>query len=94
VHQKKKKMGNIDGMVCKECVYAGIWTHTLLFDNSLTIVGTWLPSAIAICLFHPNKKVVVICGDGSFMLNFQAWFKSFFPFGPKVKMWALEIFIA
>jgi hypothetical protein len=44
-------------------------------------------------LLHPEKKVVVVCSDGSFMLNFQAGFQSFFPLDPKVKKWALEIII-
>jgi thiamine pyrophosphate-dependent acetolactate synthase large subunit-like protein len=67
--------------------------NTLFFDNSLTTMGVGLPSVTTTCLLHP-KKVVVVCGDGGFMLNSESRFQSFFPLGPKVKKWALEIFIA
>jgi thiamine pyrophosphate-dependent acetolactate synthase large subunit-like protein len=68
--------------------------NTLLLDNSLAIMGVRLPLVALTYLLHPEKKVVVICGDGGFMLNSQAGFQSFFPLGPQVKKWALEIFIA
>jgi thiamine pyrophosphate-dependent acetolactate synthase large subunit-like protein len=68
--------------------------NTLLLDNSLTIMGTWLPLAVTACFLHPEKKVVAICGDGGFMLNSQVGFQFFFPLGLNVKKWALEIFIA
>jgi thiamine pyrophosphate-dependent acetolactate synthase large subunit-like protein len=67
--------------------------NTLLLDNSLTTMGVGLPLATTTYFFHP-KKVVVVCGDGGFMLNSQSGFQSFFPLGPKVKKWALKIFIA
>jgi len=44
-------------------------------------------------LLHLEKKVVVVCGDGGVMLNSHVGFQSFFPLDPKVKKWALEIFI-
>ncbi len=65
--------------------------NTLLLDNFLTIMGVGLPSAIIACFLHPKKKVVVVCGDGGFMLNFQARFQSFFTLGFKVKKWALYL---
>jgi len=56
-------------------------------------MGAGLPLVATTCLFHLEKKVVPICGDGGFMLNSQARFQSFFTLGPQVKNWALEIFI-
>jgi thiamine pyrophosphate-dependent acetolactate synthase large subunit-like protein len=80
-------------MVCKECVYASNEPNTWLFDNSLTTMGVGLPSTTTPYLLHPEKKVVVVYGDGSFMINFQAGLQSFFPLHPKTKKWALKIFI-
>jgi thiamine pyrophosphate-dependent acetolactate synthase large subunit-like protein len=65
----------------------------LLLDNSSTTTGVGLPSMTITYLFHLEKKVVVVCSDGKFMLNFQAGFQSFFPLDLKVKKWALEIVI-
>jgi acetolactate synthase-1/2/3 large subunit len=59
--------------------------NTLLLDNFLTTMGVGLPLMAATCLFHPKKKVVVVCGDGGFLSKSQARFQSFFPLGPKVK---------
>jgi len=53
-----------------------------------------LPSVASAYFLHPEKKVVVVCGDEGFMLNSQAGFHFFFPLGLKVKKWALEILIA
>jgi thiamine pyrophosphate-dependent acetolactate synthase large subunit-like protein len=80
-------------MVCRECVYAGNEPNTLFLDNSLTTMGVGLPSIATTYLLHPKKKVVVVCGDGSFMLNSQAGLQSFFPLGPKTKKSTLKIFI-
>jgi len=66
----------------------------LLLDNVLATMGVGLPLVIVACFLHLEKKDVAICGDGGFMLNSQARFQSFFPLGPKVKKWALEIFMA
>jgi len=57
-------------------------------------MGARLPLVTLAYLLHLQKKVVAICGDEGFMLNSQARFQSFFPLGPKVKKWALEIFKA
>jgi thiamine pyrophosphate-dependent acetolactate synthase large subunit-like protein len=43
--------------------------NTSFLNNSLTIMGAKLPSIATTCLFHLEKKVVIACGDGGFMLN-------------------------
>ena len=45
--------------------------NTCLIDNGLCSMGIALPSAVAAKLVHPDKKVVVVCGDGGFMMNSQ-----------------------
>ncbi len=45
--------------------------NTCLIDNGLCSMGIALPGAIATKLVHPDKKVVVVCGDGGFMMNSQ-----------------------
>eukprot|EP00897_Mesotaenium_endlicherianum_P005715 jgi/Mesen1/5171/ME000257S04450 len=45
--------------------------NTLLLDNALATMGAGLPSAMAVALLYPHKKVVAICGDGGFMMNSQ-----------------------
>jgi hypothetical protein len=56
-------------------------------------MGVGPPSMTTAYLLHLEKKVVVVCGDGGVMLNSHVGFQSFFPLDPKVKKWALEIFI-
>jgi acetolactate synthase I/II/III large subunit len=45
--------------------------NTLLLDNALATMGAGLPSAIAACLIHPDRRVLAVCGDGGFMMNSQ-----------------------
>jgi acetolactate synthase-1/2/3 large subunit len=45
--------------------------NTLLLDNALATMGAGLPSAIAACLLHPERRVLAVCGDGGFMMNSQ-----------------------
>jgi len=45
--------------------------NTLLLDNALASMGAGLPSAMAVNLLYPDKKVVAVCGDGGFMMNSQ-----------------------
>jgi len=45
--------------------------NTLLLDNALASMGAGLPSAIATKIVYPEKKVLVVCGDGGFMMNSQ-----------------------
>lgn len=45
--------------------------NTLLLDNALATMGAGLPSAMAVKLIQPERKVVAVCGDGGFMMNSQ-----------------------
>lgn len=45
--------------------------NTLLLDNALATMGAGLPSAMAAKLLYPKKEVVVLTGDGGFMMNSQ-----------------------
>ena len=41
----------------------------LLLDNSLATMGAGLPSGIAAKIIYPGKKVLVVSGDGGFMMS-------------------------
>ncbi len=41
----------------------------LLLDNALATMGAGLPSGIALKLLYPNKKVLVVAGDGGIMMS-------------------------
>ena len=45
--------------------------NSVLLDNALASMGAGLPSAIAAKIAMPEHKVVVVCGDGGFMMNSQ-----------------------
>lgn len=45
--------------------------NTLLPDNALASMGAGLPVAMGARSAHPDRKVLAICGDGGFMMNFQ-----------------------
>ena len=45
--------------------------NTMLLDNALATMGAGLPSAMAVKLIQPERKVVSVCGDGGFMMNSQ-----------------------
>ncbi len=45
--------------------------NTILLDNALATMGAGLPGGIAAQLIDPDKKVVVVAGDGGFMMNSQ-----------------------
>lgn len=51
--------------------YPAYAPNTLLLDNALATMGAGLPSGIAAKLINPDKKVVVVAGDGGFMMNSQ-----------------------
>ncbi len=51
--------------------YPAYEPNTLLLDNALATMGAGLPSAIATKLVFPKRKVLVVCGDGGFMMNSQ-----------------------
>jgi acetolactate synthase I/II/III large subunit len=69
-----------DGIVALDNGMYKIWfarnyrtsvANTLLLDNALATMGAGLPSAIAACLIHPERRVLAVCGDGGFMMNSQ-----------------------
>ncbi len=79
VNEVRKAMPS-DGIVALDNGIYKIWfarnykarqINTLLLDNALASMGAGLPSGIAAKLINPNKKVVVVCGDGGFMMNSQ-----------------------
>ena len=45
--------------------------NTMLIDHALGSMGISLPAAIAAKLVHPERRVVVVTGDGGFMMNSQ-----------------------
>ena len=45
--------------------------NTMLIDHALGSMGISLPAAIAAKLVHPERKAVVLTGDGGFAMNFQ-----------------------
>jgi len=69
-----------DAIVCLDNGMYKLWfargyktymPNTLLLDNALATMGAGLPSGIAAKLVHPDKQVVVVTGDGGFMMNSQ-----------------------
>ncbi|KPK91776.1 acetolactate synthase [bacterium SM23_31] len=51
--------------------YRAYAPNTVLLDNALGTMGAGLPSAIAVKIKHPDRKVIAVCGDGGFMMNSQ-----------------------
>ncbi len=49
--------------------YPAYLQNTVLLDNALATMGAGLPVGMAAKLLNPEKKVVVIAGDGGFMMN-------------------------
>ena len=45
--------------------------NTMLIDHALGSMGISLPAAIAAKLVYPDRKVVVVTGDGGFAMNSQ-----------------------
>lgn len=43
--------------------------NSLLLDNALATMGAGFPAGMAAKLINPDKKVVVVAGDGGFMMN-------------------------
>jgi acetolactate synthase I/II/III large subunit len=69
-----------DGIVCLDNGMYKIWfarnyrtkaPNTLLLDNALATMGAGLPSAIMAAILFPQRRVLVVCGDGGFMMNSQ-----------------------
>lgn len=51
--------------------FAARQPNTMLIDHALGSMGISLPAAIAAKLVYPERKVVVVTGDGGFMMNSQ-----------------------
>ncbi|USK61402.1 acetolactate synthase large subunit [Peribacillus asahii] len=49
--------------------YEALKTHTCIISNGLASMGFALPGAIGAKLACPNKKVIAVCGDGSFIMS-------------------------
>ena len=52
-------------------IYNTYIPNTCLITNGFCSMGFALPGAIAAQLVNPNQKVVVMCGDGGFLMNVQ-----------------------
>jgi acetolactate synthase-1/2/3 large subunit len=79
VSEVRKAMPS-DGTICLDNGVYKIWfsrnykahaSNTVLLDNALATMGAGLPSAMAVSLLYPERKVMAICGDGGFMMNSQ-----------------------
>jgi len=79
IHQLREFMGEKDILSVDNGIHM-LWTtrnygayqpNTMLIDHSLGSMGISLPAAIAAKLLHPERKVVVVSGDGGFMMNSQ-----------------------
>src|ERR671920_1660379 len=69
-----------DGIVALDNGMYKIWfarnyrttvANTLLLDNALATMGAGLPSAMMAAMLYPDRRVLAVCGDGSFMMNSQ-----------------------
>src|SRR5258708_27499207 len=45
--------------------------NMLLLDNALATMGAGLPSGMMAALLYPKCRVLVVAGDGGFMMNSQ-----------------------
>lgn len=79
VKQIREVMGDDDIVTLDNGMYK-LWftrhyetycSNTLLLDNALATMGAGLPSAIAVKLIEPKKKVLTVTGDGGFLMNSQ-----------------------
>jgi acetolactate synthase-1/2/3 large subunit len=79
VQQLREFMGDDDILSLDNGIHM-LWTtrnygayqpNTMLIDHALGSMGISLPAAIAAKLLHPDRKVVVVSGDGGFMMNSQ-----------------------
>ncbi len=75
-----RKVMPSDGIIALDNGVYKIWfarnykahqSNTVLLDNALATMGAGLPSAMAACIVHPERRVMAICGDGGFMMNSQ-----------------------
>ena len=79
IHVLRQRLASDDIVTLDNGIYK-IWfarnytchqPNTLILDNALASMGAGLPSAMAVNLLYPDKKVVAVCGDGGFMMNSQ-----------------------
>ena len=49
--------------------YETLLPNTCIISNGLASMGIGLPGAIGAKLAHPDKKVMAVCGDGSFIMS-------------------------
>jgi acetolactate synthase-1/2/3 large subunit len=79
VHDVRKVMPP-DGIVALDNGMYKIWfarnyrtdvANTLLLDNALATMGAGLPSGMMAALLYPARRVLVVAGDGGFMMNSQ-----------------------
>jgi acetolactate synthase-1/2/3 large subunit len=49
--------------------YPAYEQNTVLLDNAFATMGAGLAVGMAAKLIHPRKKVVVVAGDGGFLMN-------------------------
>ncbi len=49
--------------------YPAFEQNTVLLDNALATMGAGLPAGIAAKMLNPDKKVLVVAGDGGVMMN-------------------------
>ncbi|MDR3465554.1 MAG: acetolactate synthase large subunit [Xanthobacteraceae bacterium] len=79
VHDVRKVMPP-DGIVALDNGMYKIWfarnyrtdvANTLLLDNALATMGAGLPSGMMAALLYPGRRVLVVAGDGGFMMNSQ-----------------------
>jgi len=50
-------------------LYPAIRPNTVLISNGLAAMGIAVPGAMAAKLLHPDRKVVAVAGDGSFLMT-------------------------
>src|SRR5665213_1867610 len=79
VHDVRQAMPP-DGIVALDNGMYKIWfarnyrtdvANTLLLDNALATMGAGLPSGMMAALLYPGRRVLVVAGDGGFMMNSQ-----------------------
>jgi acetolactate synthase-1/2/3 large subunit len=51
--------------------YKAYGQNTILMDNALATMGAGLPAGMMAKMVHPERKVLVVAGDGGFMMNSQ-----------------------
>ena len=79
VHDVRQAMPP-DGIVALDNGMYKIWfarnyrtdvANTLLLDNALATMGAGLPSGMMAAQLYPDRRVLVVAGDGGFMMNSQ-----------------------